>query len=1685
MSKLKIIYATTQSILLRARSTGLNVSLVGLALLMSHCGPQRISVPNNTRSGMDGRPTKTILSSVNLIAPGGASSESKFEATRVSYTVSCPGTSKAGTRQAFDITGLTANFTNVFAPAAADYENCAIDLDKFRVEITETPPTAKGPAVTWSCEPDPALRMRTVETIPAEGGTPRQVSAVINTCKTSSGQQATARRDFVVRKPFPSGQLSTLQQSDSVEVVFDEVPENPTNQTSCLTGIAGLTSETGRIWSQINFDAALPLGVIQPDVAENNSRRDYSSLILSDSRAGNLTRTYIENSTIVRTYEGACAHRGLRISSPSVASASGVTIELGDSVKQEIAGRFRGENPPVTSEGISFGFMHTRELGTTANSGSRPPMLPVLGFGRLAASDSEQRVNGLYWQMKTYSNNNQRWALCLKLHGRDDVCASRSFANDGRLVSINFVKSFVGISMVRRSGAEDPSGDIRVNLFANGQLAVFDDPVATENGTTLRLTHDESRNILSGLSTFVIGASLDRTEHDNATYHAWFMLDRALTPQEFRTLAKSIDSRIGPTTGDADVPIHYKLNLDISGLPNIISMLSIKVSASMDGRSSSITKSMGNGLAQALGEGFPAGSSYSDLIVSNQPDGYSCGTSKASGTFSSTDITVAVTCSPPPTAPRVSGTSPTSNMRPTWEWTSGVRGAGAYRYRLNNSDLSGGTTTSDTSFTPNDALPDGRYTLYVQERDGFGKWSNSGSFEIIIETKAPIAPKVISTTPTNNRWQPWRWNSNGGGNGTYRYRLNNEDLSGGTVTKETSFAPISALPEGTNTLYVQERNFTGTWSSAGSFAINVDSVPPNAPKVTCPRLTNEKAPTWTWISGGNGGNGKFRYRRENITAFVTDYTTSTSHTPGIFIETVPTTLYVQELDNAGNWSDPGTCMIQFDLTPPKPPIVLFSDLSPTNDNTPTWTWQTDRGGDGEGRYRYRLDNSNSSGGTETESTRFTPDSLLPDGIHTLYVQERDSAGNWSSTASSSIMIDTFPPNPPSISGTTPTGDKTPTWTWTPGSGGYTSYRYRLDNDNWDGFYGYLRNETSYGTYTPGSDLTDGDHTLYVEQRDAAGNWSRGSSHVITIDTTPPKAPVSTGKNATNNSTPTWEWKSGGAGNGTYRYRLNNNDLTGGTTTTSTSYTTEGRLADGDHVLYVQERDDVGNWSSTSAFSINIDTIKPNFFEVTGPMENVASAQPIVTWGQAWDTTSVAYRLEIARSSNCATNVVQTYAGLRSTQQTLTKLDPGTWFVCLSATDVAGNVTIASNNDYTFTVMAPEPSQPMNIFAAVSNKTVSLVWPPPLSSGGGDIIDYIIEFKNAGSPDESWQTFSDGISPSTGVLLTELTNADKYMFRVAAVNSKGKGPYSPEVQTVPVKNALPFVSRWITDASYERYSGSSTKQISLPLVPSGTYNFIVLWGDGKSNLIRAADDPARTHTYARTGTYTVTIIGDITGWSFSYKTNNDAFKLIEISAWGPLNFGNTGGYFNNAYRLIITATDTPDLTGTSNMSAAFLFCSSIKSVPGMDKWNMSAVTNMDHMFYFAARFNQPIGTWNTSAVTNMGSMFEGATAFNQPIGTWNTSAVTDMRWMFKNATKFNQPIGTWNISSVTTMGNMLIGSELSIANYDALLIGWSKQDVKEKVQLDATLIQYSLAAKAARESLQLSKGWKISDGGLAP
>lgn len=261
--------------------------------------------------------------------------------------------------------------------------------------------------------------------------------------------------------------------------------------------------------------------------------------------------------------------------------------------------------------------------------------------------------------------------------------------------------------------------------------------------------------------------------------------------------------------------------------------------------------------------------------------------------------------------------------------------------------------------------------------------------------------------------------------------------------------------------------------------------------------------------------------------------------------------------------------------------------------------------------------------------------------------------------------------------------------------------------------------------------------------------------------------------------------------------------------------------------------------------------------------------------------------------------------------------------------------------------------------------------------------------------------------STGVL-----SYSSSVTSVATVNSSGQvTPLGAGTTTITVSQAA--------TANHPAASASATLTVSLPPPPISlasnnvTIQYTGAAGDVPNNMPRFIEANLRG-----TGNEWFAVVND------SSKTQITSYAKNEQSG---ISYFTTSGKvvpFNN-----IVTTLMKDMS--SMFSNAYQFNQYI------DSWDVSNVTNMSQMFYYATAFNNrgnsSIGSWNTGAVTDMSAMFETAREFNQDIGQWNTSEVKNMNRMFFDAFKFNQNISNWEVSQVTSFNLFRLLSALTNNN----------------------------------------------------
>ncbi len=486
----------------------------------------------------------------------------------------------------------------------------------------------------------------------------------------------------------------------------------------------------------------------------------------------------------------------------------------------------------------------------------------------------------------------------------------------------------------------------------------------------------------------------------------------------------------------------------------------------------------------------------------------------------------------------------------------------------------------------------------------YSEWSAS-SDGITVDSLAPSVPDVSAQAMTSDTTPTWSWSGGGGGIGSFRFKLNDSDLTvGASLTNDTEYTPVEPLSDGDHILYVQESDAAGNWSQSASMTVLVDTTAPAM--MDMPQDGGDFSQTlsvlFSWPRASDAQSNIMGYNLQ---------VGSSVGAADVFDGTVGDvlqfrvgadegqTLYarIQAVNGAGMagaWSGYSDGITVDTIAPGRP---MVSASSPTSDQAPDWSWSG--AGGGNGQFRYKLDDSDlSAGSILTSATSYTPTQSLSAGSHALYVQERDAAGNWSATATASVLIDITAPGmttTPADGGLYSTSSEVQ-FSWQPAQdseSGVSAYRLQAGssaggNDLFDAVIGNILSYSVVGN--------DG-QTVYarvqaINGAGSAGEWS-ASSDGITIDTTPPAAPIVSAQTPTGSSMPSWSWVSGGGGNGSYRLKIDDSDLSAGATLiTSNNYSSPIALADGRHTLYLQERDEAGNWSVAALYVVLVDTLAP-------------------------------------------------------------------------------------------------------------------------------------------------------------------------------------------------------------------------------------------------------------------------------------------------------------------------------------------------------------------------------------------------------------------------------------------------------------------------------------------------------------
>ncbi|HCQ7772412.1 Ig-like domain-containing protein [Enterobacter kobei] len=569
-----------------------------------------------------------------------------------------------------------------------------------------------------------------------------------------------------------------------------------------------------------------------------------------------------------------------------------------------------------------------------------------------------------------------------------------------------------------------------------------------------------------------------------------------------------------------------------------------------------------------------------------------------------------------------------------------------------------------------------------------------------------------------------------------------------------SFTPTTPLVDGSYALRVYATDVAGNASANSSvFTFTVDTAGPVVPVVTSViddiapvtgtltsgNTTNDARPTFNG-TGDVGSTVHVIVDGNEIGTAVVNAQGNWTFTPGSDLSDGPHAITFNATDAAGNT---GSTTAPFNLTVdtgvPSAPVIStaadnvgsvqtpLSSGQSTDDTTPTLN------GTATANATVTVyENGQPIGTAQADGTgawSFTPSTPLSSGSHTWTATVTDAAGNVSPASPGfTLVVDTTAPNAPvisqaiddvgSITGPLTSGQTTDDTV--PRLVG-TSEPFATVN--------IYEGTTLVGTGTAdgtgnwsillNTTLTTGAHSFTAQATDAAGNTSVSSaSFSLTIDTTPPALPVLTSilddvGNAptpvangglTNDAQPTL---SGTAEAGSTVKIFDNGVQIGSVTATggAWSFTPSPALGNGSHNLTFTATDAAGNASApTAGYVINVDTLAPAAPVISSVIDDVGSVTGPIT-GPTNDTRPTLSGTAEANATvriydgiTLVGTVTADASGNWTLPQTTTTLTQGTHNFTATATDAAGNTSVASTVT-TIIVDTTAPTAPTGTFNA--------------------------------------------------------------------------------------------------------------------------------------------------------------------------------------------------------------------------------------------------------------------------------------------------------------------------------------------------------------------------------------------------
>ena len=378
----------------------------------------------------------------------------------------------------------------------------------------------------------------------------------------------------------------------------------------------------------------------------------------------------------------------------------------------------------------------------------------------------------------------------------------------------------------------------------------------------------------------------------------------------------------------------------------------------------------------------------------------------------------------PPPPPVVSGPrGPAQNRTPLFSWTAETGSRAECSLQLEGAS-SGPYVACSSPYQPT-LSTDGTWSLTVRVTDAAGNTSDpASSAGYVLDTTPPTAPVVVAPSSPGRDTKP-SWSASVEPGAITECRITAAGAVAGAFAPCTLPLSTPLDADGSYLFEVRATDPAGNVSEIGAGSYLLDTVPPPAPVVTQPAApTRNRAPSIAFAVEP-GATATCRVTRASTV--VAPLAPCTSPAP-LDLTGLPDgsyTLSVRAVDAAGNVGPAGTAVVVLDTTAPAAPTFTLIPGSPSSDRAPTYAFNYEAGASPICRLT-------TPGGTPRELScagTLTLDLTgAADGSYAVAVLARDAAGNTSTAATSTYVLDSAAGMAPRIVGpTTPGSTRAPTW----------------------------------------------------------------------------------------------------------------------------------------------------------------------------------------------------------------------------------------------------------------------------------------------------------------------------------------------------------------------------------------------------------------------------------------------------------------------------------------------------------------------------------------------------------------------------------------------------------------------------------------------------------------------------------